>query len=42
MTTATHIDENTIWDALREVVDPEIPTISVVDLGIVRSVAVDD
>ena len=28
-----------VWAALSEVPDPEIPTISVVDLGIVRSVA---
>jgi ring-1,2-phenylacetyl-CoA epoxidase subunit PaaD len=42
MTTAIRVEEATIWDALREVVDPELPTISVVDLGIVRSVAVDD
>ena len=30
-----------VWDALAEVPDPEIPTISVVDLGVVREVAVD-
>lgn len=29
-----------VWDALREVHDPEIPTISLVDLGIVRRVEV--
>ena len=29
-----------VWDALREVHDPEIPTISVVDLGIIHSVQV--
>ena len=27
-----------VWDWLREVPDPEIPVISVVDLGIVRDV----
>ncbi len=33
--------ETDIWQALEEVMDPEIPTISVVDLGIVTSVKVD-
>jgi ring-1,2-phenylacetyl-CoA epoxidase subunit PaaD len=32
--------ESAIWAALHDVHDPEIPTISVVDLGVVRSVAV--
>lgn len=41
MTTATTIAEQQIWDALRDVPDPEIPAISVVDLGIIRSVVVD-
>ncbi|HEX5505019.1 MAG TPA: 1,2-phenylacetyl-CoA epoxidase subunit PaaD [Thermomicrobiales bacterium] len=31
--------ERRVWAALREVYDPEIPTISVVDLGIVHRVA---
>jgi ring-1,2-phenylacetyl-CoA epoxidase subunit PaaD len=31
-----------VWDALAEVPDPEIPVISVVDLGVVRDVRVDD
>jgi ring-1,2-phenylacetyl-CoA epoxidase subunit PaaD len=31
-------DEQTIWNILEEVKDPEIPVISVVDLGVVRSV----
>ena len=30
-----------VWDALREVPDPEVPVISVVELGIVRDVQVD-
>jgi ring-1,2-phenylacetyl-CoA epoxidase subunit PaaD len=30
-----------IWDALGEIPDPEIPDISLVDLGVIRSVAVD-
>lgn len=31
-----------VWDALAEVPDPEIPMISVIDLGIIRSVDRDD
>src|SRR3954467_9177404 len=30
--------ESAVWAALQDVHDPEIPTISVVDLGVVRSV----
>ena len=30
-----------VWDALAEIPDPEIPVISVVDLGVVKSVSVD-
>ena len=33
---------DTVWAALAEIPDPEIPTISIVDLGIVRSVVADD
>lgn len=32
------IDEKQIWSILEEVKDPEIPVLSVIDLGIVRSV----
>lgn len=32
---------NSVWQVLNEVQDPEIPVISVVDLGIVRSVDLD-
>lgn len=35
-------DEKAIWDLLRTVPDPEIPVLSVVDLGIVRSVKAGD
>jgi ring-1,2-phenylacetyl-CoA epoxidase subunit PaaD len=35
------VTENAVWDALREVEDPEIPVISVVDLGVVRDVRID-
>ena len=36
------VDVDAVWAALAEVPDPEIPTISIVDLGVVRSVDVDD
>ena len=29
-----------IWDALAEIPDPEIPVISLVDLGVIRNVDV--
>jgi ring-1,2-phenylacetyl-CoA epoxidase subunit PaaD len=38
---STRVDERAVWDALAEVTDPEIPAVSVVDLGMVRSVEVD-
>ena len=34
--------EAQVWEALAEVPDPEIPAISVVDLGVVRDVRVED
>jgi ring-1,2-phenylacetyl-CoA epoxidase subunit PaaD len=34
--------EQHIWQVLAEVPDPEIPVVSVVDLGIVRQVRIDD
>ena len=34
--------EAAVWQALAEVEDPEIPVISVVDLGVVRAVEVGD
>ncbi len=34
--------EKDIWKALEEVKDPEIPAISVVDLGMITNVSVDD
>ena len=37
----TNDTEQRIWDALHEIPDPEIPAISIVDLGIVRSVSID-
>ncbi len=40
--TLVNISKQDILDALDDVKDPEIPTISVVDLGIVRNVEIDD
>ena len=34
------ISEAQVWDALAEIPDPEIPVISLVDLGVIRSVDV--
>ena len=34
--------EQRIWDILQEIPDPEMPTINLVDLGIVRKVAAND
>ena len=36
------VTEAQVWDALAAIPDPEIPTISLVDLGVVRDVAVED
>jgi len=36
------IDEQQIWNILEEVKDPEVPVLSVVDLGIIRSVQTSD
>jgi ring-1,2-phenylacetyl-CoA epoxidase subunit PaaD len=38
---ATALSEQEVWDALAGVPDPEIPVISLVDLGVVKSVSVD-
>jgi ring-1,2-phenylacetyl-CoA epoxidase subunit PaaD len=35
------VSEAAVWEALAEVPDPEIPVLSVVDLGLVHSVALD-
>jgi ring-1,2-phenylacetyl-CoA epoxidase subunit PaaD len=35
------VTEERVWAALAEIPDPEIPVVSVVDLGVVRSVAVE-
>ena len=36
------VTEAEVWEALAEIPDPEIPVISVVDLGVVRDVRVED
>jgi ring-1,2-phenylacetyl-CoA epoxidase subunit PaaD len=36
------LTEQDVWSALAEIADPEIPTISIVDLGVVRDVAVEN
>ena len=36
------VTEAAVWKALAEIPDPEIPVISLVDLGVVRDVAVED
>ena len=36
------LTEARVWEALAEISDPEIPVISVVDLGVIRDVAVEN
>lgn len=36
------VNKNSILKALGEIMDPEIPTVSIVDLGIVREITVND
>jgi ring-1,2-phenylacetyl-CoA epoxidase subunit PaaD len=36
------LTEAQVWDALAEIEDPEIPVVSVVDLGVVRDVDIED
>ena len=38
----TVVTADEVWAALAEIPDPEIPVISLVDLGVVKDVAVDD
>lgn len=40
MVDATALTEQEVWDALAGVPDPEIPDVSLVDLGVVKSVSV--
>ena len=39
---AQNIDKKTVLDWLEEVMDPEVPVLSVVDLGIVRDIKILD
>jgi len=41
MATAPTYSKEAIWDLLSEVKDPEIPVLSIIDLGIAREVTVD-
>jgi ring-1,2-phenylacetyl-CoA epoxidase subunit PaaD len=34
------VTEAQVWDALAEIADPEVPVVSLVDLGVIRDVAV--
>jgi ring-1,2-phenylacetyl-CoA epoxidase subunit PaaD len=36
------VSETDVWDALAEIADPEIPVVSLVDLGVIRDVTVDE
>jgi ring-1,2-phenylacetyl-CoA epoxidase subunit PaaD len=36
------VTEAQVWTALAEIADPEIPVVSLVDLGVIRNVAVED
>jgi ring-1,2-phenylacetyl-CoA epoxidase subunit PaaD len=42
MATVTTYNEKEIWDLLSEVKDPEIPVLSIIDLGIAREVIVNE
>ena len=42
MANRVRLTEDQVWEALAEVPDPEIPVISVVDLGVVRDVRVEE
>ncbi|MEA2058416.1 MAG: 1,2-phenylacetyl-CoA epoxidase subunit PaaD, partial [Actinomycetota bacterium] len=40
--TATAITDREIWTALEEVVDPEIPVLTIADMGILRDIEITD
>jgi len=42
MTTTTSIQAQAIWDLMHDVYDPEVPVLSLMDLGIVRNVELND
>ena len=37
-----HISSKKIWQILEEITDPEVPVLSIIDLGIVRDICVDE
>jgi ring-1,2-phenylacetyl-CoA epoxidase subunit PaaD len=39
---AATVGEDAVWRALEEVIDPELPVLSVIDLGLVHEVQVED
>lgn len=39
---ATQLNIASVWSILEQITDPEIPVLSIVDLGIVRNVSIDD
>ena len=41
MADGLRLTEERVWEALAEIPDPEIPPISIVDLGVVRAVSVE-
>jgi ring-1,2-phenylacetyl-CoA epoxidase subunit PaaD len=41
MTHGLRLTEHQVWEALAEIPDPEIPVVSLVDLGVVKNVRVD-
>ena len=42
MVSSTTISTQQVWEALTHVTDPEIPVLTIIDLGIVRNVTVND
>ena len=42
MADAVRLTETQVWEALEEIPDPEIPVVSLVDLGVIRSVDVSE
>jgi ring-1,2-phenylacetyl-CoA epoxidase subunit PaaD len=42
MASRLRLSEEQVWDALAEIPDPEIPVISLVDLGVIRDVEIED
>ncbi len=40
--TSRKLDEAAVWDALKDIADPEIPVLTLVDMKIIRQVKVED